>query len=41
MNNLGLAYSDLGEVRKAVEYFDQALAISRGIGNRRGEKCKI
>ncbi len=28
-----IAYFDLGEVRKAIEYYDQALAISREIGD--------
>jgi tetratricopeptide (TPR) repeat protein len=37
LNNLGLAYSDLGQPVKAIEYYDQALKISREIGNRRGE----
>jgi len=32
---LGLAYADLGEVRRAIEYHEQALAISRQIGKRR------
>jgi tetratricopeptide (TPR) repeat protein len=31
--NLGLAYSDLGETRKAVEYYEQALAIARKFGD--------
>ena len=34
---MGLAYADLGEVRKAIEYYNQALAIIREIGDRRGE----
>ncbi len=29
--------ADLGEMRKAIEYYEQALAISREIGDRRGE----
>ena len=33
----GTAYSDLGEPRKAIEYYEQALKISREIGDRRGE----
>ena len=37
LGNLGNAYADLGETRKAIEYHDQALAISREIGDRRGE----
>ncbi len=33
----GEAYNDLGEPRKAIEYYEQALKISREIGDRRGE----
>ncbi|MCD4843428.1 MAG: tetratricopeptide repeat protein, partial [Methanosarcinales archaeon] len=37
LGSLGLAYSDLGQVDTAIEYYDQALVISREIGDRRGE----
>ena len=37
MGNLGLAYAFLGEPRKAIEYYEQALAIARKIGDRRNE----
>ena len=37
VGNLGLAYSDLGEVVKAIGYYEQALSIAREIGNRSGE----
>jgi len=37
LGNLGLAYSNLGEVRRAIEYHERALAIARDIGDRRGE----
>jgi len=37
LGNLGLAYSDLGQVERAIEYFQQALAIAREIGDRRNE----
>ncbi|MGH9755920.1 MAG: tetratricopeptide repeat protein, partial [Blastocatellia bacterium] len=37
LGNLGLAYADLGEARKAIEFHEQHLAIAREIGNRRGE----
>ena len=37
LGNLGLAYADLGEVRRAIEYYEQALAIAREIGDRHGE----
>ncbi len=37
LGNLGNAYYGLGEVRKAIEYHEQALEISREIQDRRGE----
>ena len=37
LGNLGNAYADLGETRKAIEYYEQALTIAREIGDRRGE----
>jgi tetratricopeptide (TPR) repeat protein len=37
LGNLGLAYSGLGENRKAIEYYEQALKISREIGDRKKE----
>jgi len=37
LGNLGLAYSNLGEIRTAIGYFQQALAVSREIGDRGGE----
>jgi len=37
LGNLGLAYAALGETRRAIENYEQALAISREIGDRRGE----
>ena len=41
MGNLGLAYDDLGDPRKAIEYHDQALKIARKIGDRRGEGAAL
>jgi len=35
--NLGIAYSSLGQVDKAIEYHEQALTISRETGDRRNE----
>ncbi|MFQ5578001.1 MAG: tetratricopeptide repeat protein, partial [Anaerolineae bacterium] len=35
--NLGLAYSDLGQVARAIGFYEQALAIHREIGDRRAE----
>ncbi|MDY0130770.1 MAG: tetratricopeptide repeat protein, partial [Methanosarcina vacuolata] len=37
LGNLGLAYSDLGEIRKAIGYYEQALKISRELKDRRRE----
>jgi tetratricopeptide (TPR) repeat protein len=37
LGNLGLAYYDLGEVRRAIEYHELALVVLREIGFRRGE----
>ena len=37
LGNLGLAYADLGQTRKAIEYHEKALGIAREIGGRRGE----
>lgn len=34
---LGLAYDNLGDARKAIEYYEQRLAIAREIEDRRGE----
>ncbi len=37
LGNLGLAYIDQGDYRRAIETFERSLAISREIGDRRGE----
>ncbi|MDY6875891.1 MAG: tetratricopeptide repeat protein [Chloroflexota bacterium] len=37
LGNLGNAYSALGEVGRAIEYYEQALVIAREIGDRSGE----
>ncbi len=37
MGNLGLAYRDLGQVEKAIGYYEEGLVISREIGPRQGE----
>ncbi len=41
LGNLGLAYSDLGQVEKAIEYYEQALVIFKKIGDRRGEGADL
>jgi tetratricopeptide (TPR) repeat protein len=37
LGNLGNAYKSLGETRRSIEFFEQAVLIFREIGNRRGE----
>jgi tetratricopeptide (TPR) repeat protein len=37
LGNLGLVYADLGETRRALEYYERRLAIAREMGDRRGE----
>ena len=37
LGNLGSAYQSLGESRRAIEYQEQSLAITREIGDRNGE----
>jgi tetratricopeptide (TPR) repeat protein len=37
LGNLGIAYKDLGEYRRAIEYHEQRLRITREIGDRLGE----
>ncbi|HID19454.1 MAG TPA: tetratricopeptide repeat protein, partial [Methanophagales archaeon] len=37
LGKLGTAYSDLGEIRKAIEYHEQALALARELEYRGGE----
>ena len=39
--NLGNAYKNLGDVRKAIEFCQQALAIAREIGDKRGEGANL
>ncbi len=37
LGNLGIAYSGLGQVEKAIKYHEQALVIAREIGDKQGE----
>jgi len=37
LSNLGSAYADLGEPRKAIQFYERALVINRATGNRPGE----
>ena len=37
LGNLGLCSGDLGQTARAIEYCEQALDISREVGDRRGE----
>ena len=41
LGNLGLAYAALGEVRRAIDFYEEALAISREIGDRRAEGAAL
>jgi tetratricopeptide (TPR) repeat protein len=41
LGNLGNAYADLGEPRRAIECFEQVLTIMREIGDRRGEGAEL
>jgi len=41
LGNLGLAYKNLGDARKAIEFYEQALLIDRDTGNRRGEGATL
>ena len=41
LGNLGNAYSDLGETRKAIGYLERALNITRKIGDKRGEEAGL
>ncbi|OQA94056.1 MAG: photosystem I assembly protein Ycf3 [Chloroflexi bacterium ADurb.Bin222] len=41
LGNLGLAYADLGDARRAIEFHEQALVIVREIGDRRGEGADL
>ncbi|MBN1202724.1 MAG: tetratricopeptide repeat protein [Anaerolineae bacterium] len=37
LGHLGTAYANLGQYQRAIEHFQQALAISREVGDRRGQ----
>ncbi len=37
LGDLGICYSELGNIGQAIEYYEQALAISREVGDRQGE----
>jgi tetratricopeptide (TPR) repeat protein len=37
LGNLGIAYADLGEARRAIEYHEKTLIVMQEIGDRRGE----
>jgi tetratricopeptide (TPR) repeat protein len=41
IGNLGVAYMDLGETKKAIEFHKQRLAIARDLGDRRGESTVL
>jgi len=41
LGNLGEAYRNLGDSRRAIEYYEQALTVAREIGNRHGEGADL
>ena len=41
LGNLGAAYADLGETRKAIEFYEKRNEIALEIGNRRGEGASL
>jgi tetratricopeptide (TPR) repeat protein len=41
LNNLGIVYALLGELPKAISYYEQALTIARAIGDRRSESYAL
>lgn len=41
LSNLGLAYAALGQMKRAVEYFEQALSIAREISDRHSESAAL
>lgn len=41
LSNLGLAYTDLNETRRAIQFFEEALLLDREIGNLRGEGADL
>jgi tetratricopeptide (TPR) repeat protein len=41
LGTMGLAYGDLGQVEKAISYYEQCLVLHREIGDRRGEGADL
>ena len=41
LKNFGVIYEQLGSVRKAIEYYEQALKIAKETGDRRGESADL
>ena len=41
LGNLGNAHADLGEIDKAIDYYEQRIVIAREIGDRRGEGAAL
>ena len=41
LNNIGQVYSDLGEKHKALQFFKQALSISRALGDKNGKAATL
>ncbi len=38
LNNIGVVYDDLGDKRKALDFYEQALPLQRQVGDRWGER---
>ncbi len=41
LNNLGMVYADLGDQRKALDFYEQALPLQRQVGDRGGEATTL
>ncbi|MDF5729968.1 MAG: tetratricopeptide repeat protein, partial [Rhizonema sp. PD38] len=41
LNNIGLVYSDLGDLQKALEYYNQALPLRRAVGDKSEEATTL
>ena len=41
LNNIGIAYYELGELQKALDYLQQSLPLMRAAGNKNSEACSF
>jgi len=37
LNNIGIVYADTGQLKKALEFYEQALPLLKTVGDKRGE----